>query len=235
MVAILAGAGLMAVGFWVVPGMVLLTREASDGTVPCQVLPVAPAPLPPAAPGARFHETALSLTFAGPDGARSRSVDCKHGPDTHAPLRIAYRPSALGIKAGGPGGTVVCSARRPVFGSQPIAAGTPANNNSTPMVLLVMVAVMIAITLRSESGTLQPPAPAGAAPSPAGAAPAPAVFRPVRTRLAEMTPTVHGPLDPAAAEALAEINADARYGAPGPSGSTGNRDRRLLRHRRRPW
>ena len=110
----LAVAGLMTVGFFVVPGVVLLTRQASDGTVPCQVLPVAPAPLPPAAPGALFYETALSLTFEGADGARSRSVDCEHGPEIHAPNRITYRPSALGIKARRQGGTAVCSVRPPV-------------------------------------------------------------------------------------------------------------------------
>ena len=114
LIAGLAVAGLMVAGFFVVPGVVLLTRQASDGTVPCQVLPVAPAPLPPAAPGALFYEPALSLTFEGTDGARARSVDCKHGPDSHAPLRIGYRPTPLGIKASGPGGTLACSVRPPV-------------------------------------------------------------------------------------------------------------------------
>ncbi|MFN2503641.1 MAG: hypothetical protein ABR540_05310 [Acidimicrobiales bacterium] len=115
LVGLLALAGLMTVGFWVVPGVVLLTRQASDGTVPCQVRAVAPAPLPPADPAAIFHETALSLSFAGgPEGGRVRSVACKHGPNSHTPLRIAYRPSALGIKASGTGGTVACSARLPL-------------------------------------------------------------------------------------------------------------------------
>ncbi|MGI9023622.1 MAG: hypothetical protein ACR2HV_10425 [Acidimicrobiales bacterium] len=112
--ALLAVAGLMTIGFFVVPGVVFLTRKASDGTVPCQVQDVAPAALPPARPGAIFFESALSLTFQGPDGVRARSVDCKHPPDNHAPLRIAYRPSALGIEASGPGGTLACTVRPPV-------------------------------------------------------------------------------------------------------------------------
>ncbi len=118
--AILAMAGLMTLVFFVVPGVVLLTRQASDGTVPCQVRSTGPAALAPGAETAPFREIALSLVFEDPEGVRARSVECKFGPDNHAPLRITYRPSALGIEASGPGGTLACSVRPPGETSEPV-------------------------------------------------------------------------------------------------------------------
>ena len=96
------------------------------------------------------------------------------------------------------------------------------------LVLLAMAAVMIGIILRYGSDGMRSPALAGAG-SP------PAVFRPVRTRRAEMSPMTRRRLDPAAAEALAHIDAAARYDAPAETGPSANPLRSFLPRRRRPW
>ena len=98
------------------------------------------------------------------------------------------------------------------------------------MVLLVMVAVMIGVILRFSSASRMPTAPVPVTPGPG-----PAVFRPVRTRQLDMAPTTEGPLDAAAAEALAGIDTVAHSGSPAERGPTGNGYRKHGWLRTRPW